>query len=415
MKNLNIMSKVNKNIRLFLTVNIIASFAMGIFNMLIGIYLKELGYKEHFVGMVLSINTFSIALSSIPSAYLLEKIGRKKSLAIGFLCIAIGSSFIVLLNNKLLIIAMSILVGTGLSVKTTAEGMYITENTTEEERVFAFSVNFIIFNAGMMIASFIGGVLSSYISNFLTSAQSITLIFISSAILSMTGLIPIHFMKEPESLKPRSLKSCIKGYMKILNKKVLEFMTYNFLIGLGAGVVVPFFSVYLKYSMNIEDNIVGTILSISQFGCIVCGGLVPFLSNKLGKVKTVILCQILSIPFLVSIAFPQGLILVTISFFIRNGLMNMAIPLTQNLSMELVDKSERTNLSSFLSLSSNISRAMGIAIGGFMMEKISYNSPYYLTIVLYVMGIIIFSFIYKDDLKKEKIKTHSCKKVNSIG
>lgn len=167
--------------------------------------------------------------------------------------------------------------------------------------------------------------------------------------------------------------------------------------------------------MNIEDNIVGTILSISQFGCIVCGGLVPFLSNKLGKVKTVILCQILSIPFLVSIAFPQGLILVTISFFIRNGLMNMAIPLTQNLSMELVDKSERTNLSSFLSLSSNISRAMGIAIGGFMMEKISYNSPYYLTIVLYVMGIIIFSFIYKDDLKKEKIKTHSCKKVNSIG
>lgn len=60
--------------------------------------------------------------------------------------------------------------------------------------------------------------------------------------------------------------------------------------------------------MNIEDNIVGTILSISQFGCIVCGG-----------------------------------------------------------------------------------------------------------IVLYVMGIIIFSFIYKDDLKKEKIKTHSCKKVNSIG
>lgn len=118
---------------------------------------------------------------------------------------------------------------------------------------------------------------------------------------------------------------------------------------------------------------------------------------------------------MVSIAFPQGLILVTISFFIRNGLMNMAIPLTQNLSMELVDKSERTNLSSFLSLSSNISRAMGIAIGGFMMEKISYNSPYYLTIVLYVMGIIIFSFIYKDDLKKEKIKTHSCKKVNSIG
>ncbi|WGX75377.1 MFS transporter [Paraclostridium bifermentans] len=142
--------KLSKNIKLFLTINLIASFAMGIFNMFVGIYLKEIGYKEQFVGSVLSINTFSIAIGSIFSAYLIERIGRKKSFNLGFICIAIGSIFIVFFNNSNLILIMAIINGFGMSIKTTAEGMYILENTSEEERVSVFSTNFIMSNIGMM-------------------------------------------------------------------------------------------------------------------------------------------------------------------------------------------------------------------------------------------------------------------------
>ena len=396
------LKKINKNIYLFLMINLLASFSMGIFNMFVGIYLKEIGYQEHFVGNILSMNTFAIAIASIPSAYLIEKIGRKKSFRIGFLAIAIGSSCLVLFKNTYLITLMAVLNGAGLSIKATAEGMYITENTKEEDRVSVFSINFIISNLGMMGASFIGGMLSSYMSGYFTSIQAIIAIFIISSILSLSGLIPIYFMKEPENLNPRSFKKCLEGYIHILNKDVAVFMIYNFLIGAGAGMVVPFFSIYLKYSMNIADNIVGSILSISQFGCILGGALIPIISYKIGKPRAVVLCQLLSIPFLLSIAFPQGIGLIAISFFMRNGLMNMATPLTQNLSMELVEERDRTNLSSVLSLSSNISRAIGIAIGGFMMENISYNSPYYLTVVIYFIAIAMFSYVYKDEIRNKK-------------
>lgn len=391
--------KLSKNIKLFLTINLIASFAMGIFNMFVGIYLKEIGYQEQFVGSVLSINTFAIAIASVVSAYLIEKIGRKKSFSIGFICIAIGSSFIVLVNNQALIILMAIINGFGMSMKMTAEGMYIVENTSEKERVSVFSTNFIISNAGMMIASFLGGSMSSYLGRFFTSSEAIKYVFIMSAILSIISLLPIHFMKEPENLDPRSLRDCIKGYVYIFNKRVASFMVYQFLIGIGAGIIVPFFSVYLKYSMNISDSIVGTILSISQFGCIVGGMVIPFMSDRFGKVKSVIICQLLSIPFLLSIAFPQGIIVITIAFFMRNGLMNMAMPLIQNLSMEIVSDKERTNMSSLISLSSNISRAIGIAIGGFLMENVSYTVPYYFTVGFYIVAVILFSYIYKDEVK----------------
>lgn len=398
---------INKNIYLFFAINLLASFAMGIFNMFVGIYLKEIGYEENIVGTILSLNVFAMAIASIPSAYLIEKIGRKRSFKLGFISIAIGSIFLVLFKNIFLIGVMAIINGFGMSVKNTAEGMYITENTKEEERVSIFSINFIVSNTGMMSASFIGGILSTHMSKYFTSQQSITYIFIMSAILSLLAFIPIYFMKEPKNLESRNFKECLQGYNHVISdKKVLAFMMYYLIIGIGAGMVVPFFSVYLKYSMNISDSIVGSILSISQFGCILGGSLIPFMSNKFGKSNSVIICQLISIPFLLSIAFPQGIILIVISFFMRNGFMNMATPLTQNLSMELVDKKDRTNLSSLISLCSNISRAIGISIGGVMMEKISYNSPYYLTVILYIIGVVIFASLYKKESKLVRQKKY---------
>lgn len=401
------LKNINKNIYLFFAINLLASFAMGIFNMFVGIYLKEVGYEENIVGMILSLNVFAMAIASIPSAYLIEKIGRKRSFRLGFISIAIGSVFLVLFKNVFLIGIMAIINGFGMSVKNTAEGMYITENTKEEERISIFSINFIVSNIGMMSASFIGGILSTYMSKYFTSQQSITYIFIISAILSILAFIPIYFMKEPKNLQSRNFKQCLQGYNHVISdRKVLFFMMYYLVIGIGAGMVVPFFSVYLKYSMTISDSIVGSILSISQFGCILGGSLIPFMSNKFGKSNSVIICQLISIPFLLSIAFPQGIILIAISFFMRNGLMNMATPLTQNLSMELVDKKDRTNLSSMISLCSNISRAIGISIGGVIMEKISYNSPYYLTVILYIIGVVIFASLYKNESKLVRQKKY---------
>lgn len=380
--------------------------------MFVGIYLKEVGYQEQFVGSILSINTFSIALSSIPSAYLIEKIGRKKSFIAGFISIAIGSTFLVIFKNPAMIIIMAIVNGFGMSMKATAEGMYIVENTTLNERVSVFSTNFVISNMGMMSASFLGGVMSTYMNTFFSAEQSITYIFIISSVLAILALVPIHFMKEPEKLKSRSLKECIIGYKDILNKKTINFLIYYFIIGTGAGIIVPFFSVYLKYSMNINDGVVGTILSISQFGCIVGGIIIPFISAKIGNIKSIILCQILSIPFLLSIAFPQGIVLITVAFFMRNGLMNMAMPLIQNISMEMVNNKDRTNMSSLLSLSGNISRAIGIGIGGYLMENVSYTVPYYFTVGFYLVAVLLFIYIYRNEILNKNTKVKENKACN---
>lgn len=402
METIRVIKKLNRNMKMFLIVNLIECFVMGVFNTFVGIYLKEIGYGEHFVGYVLSINTLVIAFGSVFSAYLLEKIGRRYSFMLGFLFTAAGSIGIIFVHSKILILLMSVAVGFGLSVRATAEGMFITENTPEENRVAVFSLSYVIYNLGYVLATFLGGVISSYMAHVVDSKTAVQIIFVISTFMSLIAIIPIALMQDPKNHVPRDMKGCFKAYKNIMKKNVIAFMIYYGIIGVGAGLVVPFFSIYLKYSMNISDAVVGSILSISQFGCIVGGMVIPFLVSRMGRARTVIFCQLISIPFLLSIMFPQGLIMLTIAFFMRNGLMNMATPVMQNLEMELIEEDERTNLSSLAAVVQNLSRAVGITAGGFIMEHISYNAPYFVTVVLYVIGVLIFRSIYKSDLIGKK-------------
>ncbi|WP_300276563.1 MFS transporter [Peptacetobacter sp.] len=406
METIKVIKKLNRNMRMFLIVNLIECFVMGVFNTFVGIYLKEIGYGEHFVGYVLSINTLVIAFGSVFSAYFLEKIGRRYSFMMGFLFTALGSIGIIFVKSKILILIMSTLVGFGLSVRATAEGMFITENTEEEDRVAVFSLSYVIYNMGYVLATFLGGLISSFMAHYIDSKTAVQIIFLISTGMSLLAIVPIALMKDPKNHIPRDMKGCMKAYKNIMKKNVIAFMIYYAIIGIGAGLVVPFFSIYLKYSMNISDAIVGTILSISQFGCIIGGMIIPFIVSKVGRARTVILCQLVSIPFLLSIMFPQGIIMITIAFFMRNGLMNMATPVIQNLEMELIEEDERTNLSSLAAVVQNLSRAIGITIGGFLMEQMSYNTPYFVTVLLYIVGVLIFRVIYKNDLiSTRKINT----------
>ena len=78
--------------------------------------------------------------------------------------------------------------------------------------------------------------------------------------------------------------------------------------------------------------------------------------------------------------------------------MNLNQPLIQNISLETVNYENRALMSSIVSMSSNVTRAISMIIAGYLMENISYNFPYYITVILYLIGTVVF---YKN-FKMEK-------------
>ncbi|MGL6100888.1 MAG: MFS transporter [Fusobacteriaceae bacterium] len=390
-KSLTNLRKHNKNIKSSFVVNFLSTFIMqGIFLVFIGIYVKDLGYGEGNVGKILAVNNISVAIGSLLMAYIMMHYSRKTALTFGFFSMSIGMYGISFFNSIGSLIFFSSIIGMGFGFPLTAIGVLLTENSKPKERVDIFSTNFIIQSLGGVLGSYFGGKITSLLNGNLGESRSIPILFFICATILLGAIFPIQKLEEKKEVTHKKRKNLYSNLHTLMRGKTLGYLIYNTVIGFGAGLVVPFFSVYLKFALNIDDSWVGNIMALSQVGLVIGGLLVPYVSKKLGKVKTVIICQLLSIPFLISIAFPTGLLIVGISFLIRSTLMNLNQPLIQNISMEIVSDELRPLMSSLSQMTSYLTRALSVLLAGYLMENYSYNTPYYFTVILYLLSTYLF-------------------------
>jgi predicted MFS family arabinose efflux permease len=298
----------------------------------------------------------------------------------------------------------SLVFGFGHAALMMLQAPIIFETTDKEHRVMAFSVAFVFQSIATTVSNFFLGNISNLIGDVLNNEVAGNLYVLNGATLLVLISIVIAFFFNGEAMTKsnksvsilKDTKNVFKNYLSLLKGDTLKYILQVALVGMGAGMIVPFFSVYLKLTLNVSDGQLGNIMAISSIGTIVGGILAPIIAKRIGNAKAIILFQLLSIPFLITISFPQGIILMTIAFFFRTGLMNMAGPIISSLSMEITDDHKKTYMSGLKSLANNLFRGIGITIGGSLMYRFSYNTPYYFTIALYLLGtLIIYHVFYK--------------------
>ncbi|MGL4971378.1 MAG: MFS transporter, partial [Cetobacterium sp.] len=333
------------------------------------------------------------------NAYFSSKVGLKKTILFGLILMSVGILGVGFIRNPFLIKISSSLMGVGYGFPFSSIGVLLIENSGESERVKVFSRNFIAQSLGTVCASYFAGVLIKIFGKIFAAEKVIPLLYLLCVFIILLGFYPLKGLNDIDKLKKSKEKNFFKGFKEVMSGRALKFVIYNTVIGFGAGLVIPFFSVYLKFSLNIDNEKVGIIMGLSQLGLVLGGFLVPYISKILGREMTVVICQLLSIPFLISIAFPQGVIIMGISFFLRSTLMNLNQPLIQNISLETVEYDNRALMSSIISVSSNATRAISMIVAGYLMENVSYTAPYYLTVLLYLIGTVIFYRSFKLEKK----------------
>jgi predicted MFS family arabinose efflux permease len=114
------------------------------------------------------------------------------------------------------------------------------------------------------------------------------------------------------------------------------------------------------------------------------------LAERFGKVATVVGTQVASIPFLLLIALPPNVYLVSFALFMRSALMNMSNPVASTFSMEIVGADRRGKMSSLSRIADNITRSASAAVAGYIMANWSYEAPYFFTAALYLMASVVY-------------------------
>jgi predicted MFS family arabinose efflux permease len=162
------------------------------------------------------------------------------------------------------------------------------------------------------------------------------------------------------------------------------------LIGLGAGLIIPFLNLYFRDRFGLTPAGIGALFSVMQ-GFMVAGNLFgPAVSRRLGLVRGVVLTQLASVPFMVALALSTSFPVVVASFFLRGGLMNMNQPLTTHFAMEVVPEREHAITNSLLSLSWFVAWSLSADIGGSLIERRGYTEPLLLAALLYAFASVLY-------------------------
>lgn len=339
----------NRNVRLFMLANVLIQIGMGVFMVMYNLYIKELGMPETINGRVISMTAMATAIMLVPAGYLSDKIGRKWIIVFGAGLVATTLFYRGFTVAETPIIYAAFFTGLFMAFVQVSAVPFLAENSATSERVQMYSIHFALVTIANVVGSLLGGILADILEVMLNfpAAEAIRWSLLSGAAIFTIGLLPLFKIKnnsdERIQLKELSARENKSGKEEQIDSSfrrnmvlIFHFSLAGLLIGLGSGLVVPYLNLYFSNRFDASNAYIGLILSLGSAMTAVAMLIGPVLVKRVGKVKALILFQLLSIPFLLLTAFTSSLLLASLGFLLRQALMNAGNPIQSAISMEIV-------------------------------------------------------------------------------
>ncbi|MBO0474398.1 MFS transporter [Enterococcus ureasiticus] len=389
--------KVLKDKTLFAIHYLLRAISIGGMFSLFNIFMIDVGFSAGFLGLFLSIGNITMAFSSIPLGFLIDKFDNKKFLLIMATTLL---SFCMLLEitikNQSLLIGVSIVYGIVFMLQIVVSPLLLMEISKKESNVVTHLYSFNLI--GKTVGSLGIGIL---ISNLLPIFTSLLLMGIIQ-FLSVVPLFLIDYKKAlVEDRKEKSLgvekSKEVNTETKMKRMSTSLFLMLILFVCLGsANILENFLNLYFlkRYSIDASTSII-----ISSIIFLLIGITMYFLSNKIktlnNRYRTIILFVIIgSNIFLI---FFNNLwlqvILIVINFssiFFFTGDLNEQV-------LRSEDFSEAGKTNGIINMALNLSETIGIYISPVLIQASEYN-------VAFVISMIMSLIAYATYLKFGKMK-----------
>ncbi|MBA7635812.1 hypothetical protein ES703_43416 [subsurface metagenome] len=397
-----------KTIKLFkvnaklLLANVLFRFiGYGVFSLLFNLYILQIGYDVDFIGYLTALNNIAVALMAIPSGFIIDRFGLKRPLVISYSLFILFTILLAINTNYFSLIIFNIALGFTFSIIRVIRNPFLTKFSTKVERTHLFGFAFGLLMIGSVIGNVIGGYFPKFFKVFTSLTDDITiyrLSLLSGAIISAIGLISILKIRKDNITSSKKLS---KRTFKIkFSKLYAKLLLPHLLLSLGAGLVMPFLNVFFKKHLNANVSQIGIIFALGSFITGIASFLVPFVTKRIGKVKSIGILQISSLPFLLMIALIPNLTLVAIFYIVRQVLMNIASPIYTTFVMEAVPDKDKSTISGYIVFIWGLGWAISSSYSGILMKNYGYNFPFFICFVFYLISTITFISFFRRPKKK---------------
>jgi len=377
--------RFSPNARLYLGATFIHGFSWQVMLTLYNLYLKELHYAEGIMGGRLFFQGLGTVLVAIPAAVALDRLPLRRVMIAA--CVANAATFAALAfaTSIRLLHIVSLLWGAAMTVHTVAASPFFMRNSSNRERMHLFSIN----QALSWLAGFLGALAAGYVPGLVVARGGSLLLgyrwgLLVGAAVTLAG-IGFYARLAPDGADRRGPVAW-RAYVTTRDwGTTIRLCLPLALIGMGAGLVIPFFNMYFDRLFALDAAAIGRVFAVGQLFTVVGFLLGPLVGRKIGLTQAASVTQLASIPFFLILAFTESAPLAIGAYWLRGSLMNMAWPLYNHYAMESVAPDHQSGTNSLLTLSWNVVWMVSTLAGGVWIEAHGFVPVMLAAIAIYVI------------------------------
>jgi MFS family permease len=415
--------------RRFLLVTLTSGAALSLWWIDFNLYLASLGFDTARIGLVAAAASIAGAVASLQASALSDRFGRRWVMLAGGSVSVLAIAGLIATRDPTLILVFAAAFAAGDQAVHVVAVPYMSEHSRPEHRSELFALQFAIGNATNVVAAALGGIVARVIAERVGFVEDgpdtyrIILVFMVGLLVAAllvilrlsddrpararTRIVPATAAPDATGQAvsagsvPQRGKSITRLGLTILDRRMFfRLLLPGFLISIGAGQVIPFMNLFVQDKFGLDLAALNGVFALTSVGTMLAVLYQPTLARRFGRLRSVVLVQGISIPFLVVLGFSPILWTVIAAMAVRNSLMNAGNPIASAFSMDRVSKPERATLAA----SSSLMWSLGWVIGGFYYSAVhsalGFGAGYALNfatiIVLYSVATVLYWYWFHD-------------------
>ena len=407
-----------KNILLVILLEFTLSLIHVAFILILNIFLRKQGFSDPSIASLNSLRFIGALVFAIPLGIYIKGKKLKPFFIFAALIVPLTSILIIesVFYNLLSLIQLGFLLwGIGVMLMRVCSLPFIIRITTSENSTEALSLS----ASTWAMATMLSGIIISGLDWLsILDIGPYTLIFNERVILwiiTVIGSSAIYFALKIDEVTPlnkakKEIFSIRKSYDWNMIFKAISPLV---LISIGAGLTIPFVNLFFNSVFGLSSSQYSLLGSFTALLVFIFSLLVPSLRKKYGYWMTIVVVQSLAILCLILMAmmelyaeFSFAFTIAIIAYILRQPLMHMAHPASNELMMNYVGKKNQELISA---ISSSLWSASWFFSAKLFEWLRLFNYRYYeiflITAFLYIIGVIMFAYLIREyELKNKTLK-----------
>lgn len=349
-----------RDARVFLVATLFSGAAISLFWIDFNLYLAALGLDRATIGLVAATGSLSGALTAFPASMLSDRIGRRRVMIGGLGLMGTALALLSVADSLPVVFLLAAMYAAGQQSLFVVQIPFLTEHSRSDQRSELFSLQFALMQVTQVGAAVLGGVTATAIAAAVGIGPAEAGIFrivlmIQTALLIVAVLVMTRVRDDrrraTEARTPAAPSRLGRLGIRVSDRRLFfKLLLPGFLIALGAGQVIPFLNLYVSGKFALDLSQINGVFALTGFGTVLAILIQPALARRFGKVRSVVIVQVASLPFLAVLGFSPILWLVIIAMAVRNSLMNAGNPILNAFAMEQVRPDERATLAAAMSV-----------------------------------------------------------------